>query len=69
MRSRELVVDNGTLNAPDEFLFIPLVSRDSNQLQPPLKSHLVSRISETAHRHCHVAKVAIERQSLHLPLS
>ncbi|KAJ5757524.1 uncharacterized protein N7511_006218 [Penicillium nucicola] len=40
MRSRELIVENGALNAPDEFLFIPLVSRDSNQLQPPLKFHL-----------------------------
>ncbi|OGE57794.1 hypothetical protein PENARI_c001G09328 [Penicillium arizonense] len=40
MRSRELVVENGTLNVPDTFLFIPLVSRDSDQLQPPLKFHL-----------------------------
>ena len=44
MRSRELVTESGIMNAPEDFLFIPLVSRDSDQLQPPLKKHLVSCI-------------------------
>ncbi|KAK4863041.1 hypothetical protein LT330_010623 [Penicillium expansum] len=40
MRSRELVTESGTLSAPQDFLFIPLVERDSDQLQPPLKPHM-----------------------------
>ncbi|KAJ5558805.1 hypothetical protein N7535_009314 [Penicillium sp. DV-2018c] len=44
MRSGELVTENGTLIAPEDFLFIPLVARDSDQLQPPLKSHLVDNL-------------------------
>ena len=60
MRSRELVVESGTLNAPDEFLFIPLVFRDSDQLQPPLKFHLVSEISKTVYLHYPLANVTIE---------
>ncbi|KAJ5120323.1 uncharacterized protein N7515_009711 [Penicillium bovifimosum] len=44
MRSRELVTENGALNAPEDFLFIPLVARDSDQLQPPLKTHLVDNL-------------------------
>jgi hypothetical protein len=69
MRSRELVVESGTLNAPDEFLFIPLVSRDCDQLQPPLKFHLVSGIPKIVYLHYPLANVTIERQPLHLPLS
>mgnify|MGYP001657716096 CR=1 FL=1 len=69
MRSRELVVENGTLNVPDAFLFIPLVSRDSDQLQPPLKFHLVSGMPKTVYLHYPLANVTIERQPLHLPLS
>lgn len=41
MRSRELVTESGILSAPEDFLFIPLVARDFDQLQPPLKTHLV----------------------------
>ncbi|KAJ5431105.1 hypothetical protein N7445_008837 [Penicillium cf. griseofulvum] len=40
MRSRELVTEIGTLSAPQDFLFISLVARDFDQLQPPLKSHM-----------------------------
>ncbi|KAJ5497113.1 hypothetical protein N7463_009100 [Penicillium fimorum] len=40
MRSRELVTETGTLSAPQDFLFIPLVARDFDQLQPPLKAHI-----------------------------
>ncbi|EKV05734.1 GTP-binding protein rhoC domain protein [Penicillium digitatum] len=40
MRVGELVTESGTLSAPQDFLFIPLVARDSNQLQPPLKPHM-----------------------------
>ncbi|KAJ5347563.1 hypothetical protein MYU51_003759 [Penicillium brevicompactum] len=44
MRSRELVTESGILIAPEEFLFIPLVVRDSDQLQPPLRKHLVDNL-------------------------
>ncbi|KAJ6139273.1 hypothetical protein N7471_005759 [Penicillium samsonianum] len=40
MRSRELVTESGTLSAPQDFLFIPLVARNSDQLRPPLKPHM-----------------------------
>ncbi|KAJ5977959.1 hypothetical protein N7501_001301 [Penicillium viridicatum] len=40
MRSRELVTESGTLIAPQDFLFIPLVARDSDQLKPPLNFHM-----------------------------
>ncbi|KAJ5695857.1 hypothetical protein N7536_006269 [Penicillium majusculum] len=40
MRSRELVTESGTLIAPQDFLFIPLVARDFDQLKPPLKPHM-----------------------------
>lgn len=30
------------LTAPTEFLFLPVVVRESDQLDPPLNSHLVS---------------------------
>ncbi|CDM31033.1 hypothetical protein DTO013E5_327 [Penicillium roqueforti] len=40
MRSKELVTENGTLSAPEDFLFIPLVARDFDQLRPSLKLHL-----------------------------
>ncbi|OQE94187.1 hypothetical protein PENNAL_c0004G03471 [Penicillium nalgiovense] len=40
MRSRELVTEGGTLNAPQDFLFVPLVARDLDQLRPPLKPHM-----------------------------
>ena len=42
MRSRELVTESGTLSAPQDFLFVPLVARDLDQLRPPLKPHMVS---------------------------
>lgn len=44
MRSTELVTECGTLIAPQDFLFIPLVTRDFDQLKPPLKLHMVSII-------------------------
>ncbi|KAJ5527442.1 hypothetical protein N7513_011601 [Penicillium frequentans] len=40
MRTRQLVTEIGILNAPLEFLFVPLVARDSAELHPPLKAHL-----------------------------
>ncbi|KAJ6037143.1 hypothetical protein N7540_001422 [Penicillium herquei] len=40
MRTRKLATEVGILQAPDEFLFVPLVIRESNELQPPLKTHL-----------------------------
>ena len=41
MRTRKLATEVGTLYAPADFLFVPLVIRDSDELLPPLKSHLV----------------------------
>lgn len=46
MRSKKLLTEHGILNAPENFLFIPLVARDSDQLQPPLKKHLVRQTLE-----------------------
>ncbi|KAJ5178199.1 uncharacterized protein N7500_000898 [Penicillium coprophilum] len=40
MRARELITEIGTLNAPQDFLFVPLVARDFDQLRPPFKSHM-----------------------------
>lgn len=42
MRAGKLITEAGSLNPPDDFLFLPLVVRESDQLQPPLKTHLVS---------------------------
>lgn len=42
MRTKKLATELGVLNAPEEFLFLPLVVRESDQLTPPLKAHLVS---------------------------
>lgn len=42
MRARELVTAKGALSAPTDFLFIPLAVRESGQLYPPIKTHLVS---------------------------
>lgn len=41
MRTRQLVTETGILNAPPDFLFVALVARDSAELNPPLKTHLV----------------------------
>jgi Mg-chelatase subunit ChlI len=41
MRTRQLVTEIGILNAPLDFLLVPLVARDSGELRPPLKTHLV----------------------------
>jgi hypothetical protein len=35
-------MEPGMLNAPTEFLFLPVVVRESDQLDPPLNTHLVS---------------------------
>ncbi|KAJ5160210.1 uncharacterized protein N7482_007214 [Penicillium canariense] len=40
MRTRKLATECGMLNAPTEFLFIPLLVRETDQLEPPLKTHL-----------------------------
>ncbi|KAJ6119939.1 hypothetical protein N7523_004219 [Penicillium sp. IBT 18751x] len=40
MRTKTLVTESGFLNAPEDFLFIALVTRESDQLRPPLKIHL-----------------------------
>ncbi|CAG8414164.1 unnamed protein product [Penicillium salamii] len=44
MRSRELITESGILTAPEDFLCIPLVARDSDHLQPPLKQHLLDNL-------------------------
>lgn len=41
MRTKTLVTETGLLNAPEDFLFIAIVVRESDQLRPPLKIHLV----------------------------
>lgn len=61
MRSKELVTENGTLSAPEDFLFIPLVARDFDQLRPSLKLHLVSIICACPHFDCFtLANAAVE---------
>lgn len=45
MRTKNLVTGTGFLNAPEDFLFIPLVVRESDQLRPPLKIHLVCNLA------------------------
>ncbi|KAF3384663.1 hypothetical protein F1880_002442 [Penicillium rolfsii] len=40
MRTRWLATEPGMLKAPAEFLFLPLVVRERDQLDPPLNSHL-----------------------------
>ncbi|KAJ5218648.1 uncharacterized protein N7498_000747 [Penicillium cinerascens] len=40
MRTKKLVTEIGILNAPTDFLFIPLVVRETDQLRPRLKTHL-----------------------------
>ncbi|KAJ5677762.1 uncharacterized protein N7477_003395 [Penicillium maclennaniae] len=40
MRTKKLVTESGFLNAPGDFLFIALVTKESDQLRPPLKLHL-----------------------------
>lgn len=42
MHTKRLATEMGILNAPEEFLFLPLAVREGDQLRPPLKSHLVS---------------------------
>ncbi|CEJ58796.1 hypothetical protein PMG11_07442 [Penicillium brasilianum] len=40
MRTRKLATGPGMLNAPTDFLFIPVVVRETDQLDPPLNTHL-----------------------------
>ncbi|KAJ5653809.1 hypothetical protein N7490_000812 [Penicillium lividum] len=40
MRTKQLVTEISILNAPADFLFVPVVARDSAELHPPLKTHL-----------------------------
>ncbi|OQD74875.1 hypothetical protein PENDEC_c009G05782 [Penicillium decumbens] len=44
MRTKKLITEVGILNAPSDFLFIPLVVRESDQLRPPLKTHLIEHL-------------------------
>ncbi|OQE31385.1 hypothetical protein PENSTE_c001G06529 [Penicillium steckii] len=44
MRTRKLVTEGGTITAPDNFIFIPLVVRESEQLEPPLRTHLIEHL-------------------------
>ncbi|KAJ5966152.1 hypothetical protein N7481_012866 [Penicillium waksmanii] len=44
MRTRKLVTEMGTLSAPESFLFIPLVVRESDQLKPALQTHLAEHL-------------------------
>lgn len=41
MRSKKLSFKDGVLEAPADFLFVPLLVRHSEQDQPKLNSHLV----------------------------
>lgn len=41
MRTKKLATEMGILNAPEVFLFLPLVMREADQLNPPLTTHLV----------------------------
>jgi hypothetical protein len=41
MRTRRVATEPGILNAPAKFLFLPLGVRETDQLDPPLNSHLV----------------------------
>lgn len=41
MRSKRLKTQHGPIEAPPDFLFIPLVVRSSDQLKPHLNHHLV----------------------------
>lgn len=45
MRTRKLATGSGMLNAPTDFLFIPVVVRETDQLDPPLNTHLVGSCS------------------------
>jgi len=47
MRTRKLATEGGFINAPENFLFIPLVVRELDQLEPPLRKHLVSSLLRT----------------------
>ncbi|KAJ5098699.1 hypothetical protein N7532_005700 [Penicillium argentinense] len=40
MRTRNLATEAGILHAPADFLFVPLVVRDGDLLDPPLRTHL-----------------------------
>ena len=61
MRSRELITESGTLSAPQDFLFVPLVARDLDQLRPPLKPHIVSIICPCPYFDCFaLANAAVE---------
>ncbi|RMJ22318.1 hypothetical protein PHISP_06815 [Aspergillus sp. HF37] len=40
VRSKKLVAQSATLNAPPDFLFVSLVARNSDQLHPRLNAHL-----------------------------
>ncbi|KAJ5620318.1 hypothetical protein N7510_004302 [Penicillium lagena] len=44
MRSRKLVTETVILNAPEDFLFVPLVVREGEQLHPPFKFHLTDHL-------------------------
>lgn len=44
MRTRKLATEGGSINAPENFLFIPLVVRESDRLEPPLQKHLVEHL-------------------------
>jgi hypothetical protein len=41
MRSKRLVTGTGVLEAPAHFLFVPVITRDADQVRPKLNTHLV----------------------------
>ncbi|KAL3455465.1 hypothetical protein BJX64DRAFT_272375 [Aspergillus heterothallicus] len=44
MRSKRLATKAGVLEAPEHFLFVPVVARDAGQVQPKLNTHLIDHL-------------------------
>ncbi|KAL2826507.1 hypothetical protein BDW59DRAFT_145280 [Aspergillus cavernicola] len=44
MRSKKLIVGNLVLEAPAQFLFIPVIARGSEQIRPKLNAHLIDNL-------------------------
>lgn len=68
MRTKKLVTEIGILNAPTDFLFIPLVVRETDQLRPPLKTHLVGTLVASTLPGALSNLIGTERTSIDLAL-
>ncbi|KAK1145298.1 hypothetical protein N8T08_004459 [Aspergillus melleus] len=53
MRSKKLALKDGVLEAPADFLFVPLLARRSEQDQPKLNPHLVAKNDHFIISHFH----------------